>query len=94
MLDSAAGKSAPLTDTRRIERRRASFISRKIWLPNLLYNALPWFYVTSGVASFLATVYINEWFWVLPHYVLFSAACVHLGVYIFRRRHKTPLEDA
>jgi len=94
MLNSAAGKSATLTDTRRIERHQGVFITRKIWIPKLLYNALPWFYVASGIAAFLATLYISEWFWILPHYVLFSVACVHLGVYVLRRRHRTAADEA
>jgi len=42
--------------------------SRKIWLPKLLYAAVPFFYIASGIAAFFATLYIREWFWVLPQY--------------------------
>ena len=94
MLDTAAGKPASFTDTRRIERHHGNFAARKIWIPKLLYNALPWFYVISGIAAFLATLYISEWFWILPHYVLFSVACVHLGVFVLRRRHRGTADDA
>ncbi|MEJ2276008.1 MAG: hypothetical protein P8Y01_15820 [Woeseiaceae bacterium] len=94
MLDTAAGKPASLTDTGRIERRSESFAFRKIWIPKSVYDALPWFYVSSGIAAFLATLYISEWFWVLPHYVLFSVACVHLGAFVFRRRRRTASDDA
>lgn len=59
---------------------------RKIWLPRFAYDALPWFYLVAGVGAFLATLYINAWFWVLPHYVLFSIGCMHLGLLILRRR--------
>ena len=62
---------------------------RKIWLPKLLYNALPYFYVISGLLALLATVYVSDWFWVLPHYLIFSAACLHLGVLVYRRRSET-----
>lgn len=88
MLSTAAGKATNLTDTRRIAHKKSRLVSRKIWLPKLLYDALPYFYLSSGVAAFFATLYINEWFWVLPHYVLFSAACLHLGIVIYRRRHR------
>ena len=64
-----------------------SLLQRKIWLPRLLYDALPYFYFTAGFSAFFATLYINEWFWVLPHYLLFSAACIHLAIVIYRRRH-------
>ena len=62
--------------------------ARKVWLPKAIYDALPFFYFFAGVAAFLATVYINAWFWVLPHYILFSVACLHLSIAIFRRRDK------
>jgi cytochrome c-type biogenesis protein CcmH/NrfF len=41
------------------------------------------------VAAFLATLYISTWLWLLPHYLLFSAACLHLGILILRRRKRT-----
>jgi len=90
MLGTAAGKATGLTDTRHDTRRKHRLISRKIWLPKLLYDALPYFYLASGLAAFFATLYITEWFWVLPHYLLFSIVCIHLGVIVYRRRHRSP----
>ncbi len=95
MLSSAAGKATELSETHvelsetQVKRRNAgSVVNRKIWLPKLLYDALPFFYLASGIAAFFATLYINEWFWVLPHYLLFSAACLHLGFFVYRRRRR------
>lgn len=91
MFDSAARKPVDLRSSESAassEPRFRGLKLRKIWLPKLLYDALPYFYLISGVAAFLATLYISEWFWVLPHYLLFSAACLHLGAYVFHRRHR------
>ena len=88
MLSTAAGKPAALTETQEITRQTGRLISRKIWLPKLIYDALPYFYLASGFAAFFATLYISEWFWVLPHYLLFSAACIHLGLLVYRRRRR------
>jgi len=88
MLSSAEHKPTHLGDTQSVVRDAKELASRTIWLPNLLYDALPYFYLTAGFAAFFATLYISEWFWVLPHYLLFSAACIHLGIYIYQRRHK------
>ncbi len=88
MLSSAAGKPVHLTETQQVARTTGKAVSRKIWLPNMLYDALPYFYLTSGFAAFFATLYISEWFWVLPHYLLFSAACIHLGIAVYRRRRR------
>jgi hypothetical protein len=88
MLSTAAGKSAELSDTQEITRDSGRLISKKIWLPKLIYDALPYFYILSGFLAFLATLYISDWFWVLPHYILFSAACIHLGIIVYRRRRR------
>ncbi len=92
MLSTVAGKPAELTDTQEMTRDTGRLISKKIWLPKLLYDALPYFYLASGFAAFFATLYISEWFWLLPHYILFSAACIHLGVVVYWRRRRQPPE--
>lgn len=89
MLSSTAGKPLGLSETQQITRTTGSVITTKIWLPRFLYNSLPYFYLIAGISAFFATLYISEWFWVLPHYLLFSAACIHLGISIFRRRRSS-----
>ncbi len=89
MTTTAARKPATLNPDRPVEARTAGLFSRKMWLPKLLYDALPFFYVASGLTAFAATLYISEWFWVLPHYLLFSVACVHIGLLLYRRRQRS-----
>lgn len=89
MLSTTAGKAMDPRDTQDTGHATGSVVSKKIWLPKSLYDALPYFYLLSGIVAFLGTMYISDWFWVLPHYLIFSAACIHLGVVIFRRRSKT-----
>ena len=60
----------------------------KIWLPELVYECLPYFYVLAGVISLFASLYINAWYWLLPHWILFSAFCLHGGAYILWLRHR------
>ena len=88
MPDNAAGKATLGSDFAENGRSIALFLGRRIWLPKLLYAALPFFYVLSGLAAFLATFYVVEWFWILPHYILFSGICIHIGILVFRRRHR------
>ena len=88
-LSDAARKPARASDTQRVANKTGSILSRKIWLPKALYAALPYFYLVTGVSALLATLYISNWLWILPHYLLFSAACLHMGVLIFRRRHRS-----
>lgn len=87
MISTAAGKPLALSDTQQVARKTSIIAVRKLWLPKLIYDALPYFYLISGIAAFFATLYIGDWFWVLPHYFLFSIACFHMGVIIYRRRH-------
>ena len=90
MLSSAAGKATTHNEAWCARKNKSSLIFRKIWLPKLLYDSLPYFYLASGLIAFFATLYISEWFWILPYYVLFSALCLHLGIIVYRRRHKKP----
>ena len=86
MLGSAAGKELDVANS---AEEQDLLVLKKLWLPKVLYNAIPYFYLASGIIALLATLYISEWFWVLPHYTLFSAACIHLSVMVFRRRTRS-----
>ena len=90
---STARKPENLSDTQEVTRDTGNIIARKVWLPKLFYDALPYFYLGSGIAAFFATLYISDWFWVLPHYLLFSGACIHLGVTVYRRRNRPKVSD-
>jgi len=89
MLTKTATKHLDLSSTQSVARNAGDLASRKIWLPKLLYDCLPYFYLTAGFAAFFATLYISDWFWVLPHYILFSAACLHLSFAVYRRRKRS-----
>jgi Flp pilus assembly protein TadB len=86
MLFKADSGNVAYTVQSSAESRTPVLIARKIWLPKALYDSLPWFYLIAGVAALMATLYINAWFWILPHYFLFSAICLHLSFIVFRRR--------
>lgn len=88
MLSNAETHSRSLTEDREIPRSAGWFVARKVWLPKAIYISLPYFYLAAGITAFLATLYISNWLWVLPHYLLFSAACLHLGVLVLRRRRR------
>jgi hypothetical protein len=92
MTSTVAGNPISLSDTQQVARTTGKLASKKLWLPKLLYDLLPYFYLTSGFAALFATLYISEWFWVLPHYLLFSAACIQMAVAVFKRR-RSPKAD-
>lgn len=95
MSSNAAGKASPDSDISSVGRHTVEFLRKKIWLPKLIYSAVPYFYLVAGFSALLATFYIAEWFWVLPYYLLFSFASLHIGIIIFRRRRlrRTPRPD-
>tara|TARA_B110000196_G_C20878249_1_gene535364 strand:- start:263 stop:529 length:267 start_codon:yes stop_codon:yes gene_type:complete len=65
-----------------LKRTFTHFITKKIWLPKVVYDALPYFYLIAGVAAIVATIYIDEWYWVVPHYVLFLR-CASISGFCF-----------
>lgn len=93
MISSTAGNTPNTAPRSGTPPGVLGLVNRKLWIPKILYDALPWFYCFAGIASFLATLYIGDWFWILPHYLLFSVACCHLGVVIFRRRLRGRAEE-
>jgi hypothetical protein len=93
MLTKADRPELKFTSAARTGTGDSNIIERKVWLPKTLYDALPWFYLFSGIAALLATLYISAWFWVLPHYFLFSAACLHLSALVFRKRWRGKVES-
>ena len=66
------------------------FLLQEIWLPKLLYDLIPYFYLSSGCAALWTTIYVVEWYWSLPICILFSIMCWHWGIWIFslRRRNR------
>jgi len=88
MYSNAVGKPAHLSETQQVTRDAGKFMSRKIWVPKLLYNVLPYFYLFAGISALLTTFYISGWAWLLPHYLLFAIACLHMGLLVYRRRNK------
>lgn len=93
MLSKAEPRELGLGANQDDSHKKEGLLHKQIWLPKFVYDALPYFYLTAGFAALFATLYISEWFWILPHYLLFSAACLHLGLAVRRRRTKPRESD-
>ncbi len=91
-MGTAAGKASDYDSGERVPDWRG-LLARKVWLPKALYSAVPFFYLACAVSALFATLYVAEWFWLLPHYLLFSFACVHMAVFVFRRRRTSEDTD-
>ena len=65
---------------------------RKLWLPRIVYEALPYLYIALGVVALTSALFSPDWTWVLPYVVLLGLICLHAGLaiaalrYRFRRR--------
>lgn len=94
MISKADSKGMDLGATQGVSHKASALLTRKIWLPKIVYDALPYFYLTAGFAAFFATLYISDWFWVLPHYLLFSAAVCHLAFAIMGKRRRRREKDS
>ena len=66
----------------------SSLANRRIWLPRVIYSALPYFYILTGILALFATCFVTEWFWIVPHYLIFSVLCIHGGIYVLRLRKR------
>jgi hypothetical protein len=87
MLSNVERGTRAATDERSLSSPDAG-LRRKIWLPRFVYDCMPYFYLTAGISAVFSTLYINSWFWTMPHYCLFAAACLHLGIKVLALRHR------
>lgn len=79
-------KDKSQSTTQVISQSVAKIALRRIWLPGILYECLPYFYVLAGFAALFATLYINAWYWMVPHWILFCGLAVHAGIRLLTRR--------
>ena len=69
-------------------------ISNRHAIGDLLHDSLPYFYLTAGFAAFFATMYISDWFWVLPYSLLALGGILHIIYIMIRRGPDTDRPDA
>ncbi len=86
-MGSAAGKASDY-DAGKQALACQSVLGKKLWLPRAVYSAVPFFYLVCAICALLTTLYIADWFWLVPHYLLISFACVHMAILVFRPRRK------
>ncbi|MEL7024773.1 MAG: hypothetical protein AAGL69_13620 [Pseudomonadota bacterium] len=67
--------------------------SRRVWLPELAYEALPYCYILIGFSALFTSLYISEWYWIVPHCILLAAASLHAGASILVKRQRARSGD-
>jgi hypothetical protein len=86
MAGSVAGKSTEFTPRPSFGRDLRKALLRKIWLPKILYDAVPWFYGLAGTVALLATFYIGGWLKAPPHALILPVSCLHLAIWVLLKR--------
>ena len=77
---------------RRVGERIRRLLFRKLWLPRVVYEALPYLYIGLGAVALASALFSPDWTWVVPYVVLLGLICLHAGLaiaalrYRFRRR--------
>lgn len=80
-------------------RQMRNVLLQKLWLPKIIYEALPYFYLVMGLVALASAVYMPGWAWLLPYAMLFGLACLHVSIalialrYNFRRNAQTCRRD-
>lgn len=62
-----------------IRHRAHRLLFRRIWLPSLLYQALPLLYLLTGMACLAGGLYLPDQAWLLPYLGLLGLGCIHAG---------------
>lgn len=91
MQTAIAASSTDVTSRRHQGEGRAigRFLQQKIWLPKIMYDLVPYFYLVNGFGALWATVYVTDWFWFLPVCIISAIACFHLAHYVFSLRRNS-----
>ncbi len=73
---------------REVMRTAGEVLRQRIWLPKIVYELIPYFYLASGLATFWAVIHISDWYWYIPICLLSSVACMHMAYRVFVLRHR------
>ena len=64
------------------------FFLRKLWLPRIVYELLPYLYIAVGLLAVYTATWMPGWAWILPYAALAGLICVHAGLGIAMLRYR------
>lgn len=70
-----------------IGKRIREFLLQKLWLPRIVYEAMPFLYIVLGIFALLSAMYTTDWTWILPYAILLGLICLHAGLGIVSMRY-------
>lgn len=71
-----------------LPRKIGTMATRRVWLPQVVYECLPYFYILAGFSALFTTLYIRAWYWLVPHGILMIAGLLHVGFLTLYRRYR------
>jgi len=77
-----------------ITRPLRKLLLKRLWLPHVLREALPYLYILGGLVALGSAFYSPDWSRILPWSILVSLICLPAGIalatlrYRFRQRRK------
>lgn len=63
---------------------------RRVWLPPVVYAAMPWIYCGLGAAALLSGLFLPHPGWLAPYLLLMAVTALHGGLWflMLRRRYR------
>jgi len=76
----------------KVRRRIRDLLARKLWLPRVLYEALPYLYLLLSIAALASAMHLRGWAWIVPYMIMLGLICLHVSAAIItlRYRHRHP----
>ena len=65
-----------------------SLLFRKLWLPRIVYEILPYFYLLVGFIALFSALRVPGDAWIIAYAGLLAIVCLHLGVAIITLRYR------
>jgi O-antigen/teichoic acid export membrane protein len=63
---------------------------RRVWLPTIWYEAMPWIYCSLGASALLSGLFLPDPGWMAPYLLLVAVTALHVGLWflMLRRRYR------
>jgi len=81
-------RTPPLSERQTASLRLRRLLFKRVWLPRIIYEALPLIYICAGFVALAAALFLPGRIWILPWALVFGFAALHLGIGIAALRHK------
>ena len=65
-----------------------NLLLRKLWLPRIVYETLPFLYLFLGLTALASAMHLQDWTWILPYAILLSLICLHAGLALITLRYR------